>query len=57
MQKTVDFGSKAVGLIFAFRMVFPSFLARISVSSEMFLKNQKNLVVDEVADFEKALSF
>ena len=38
-------------------MVFPSFLARISVSSDNLLTNQKNLVVDEVALFEKTQTF
>uniref|UniRef100_A0A2N9FM46 Uncharacterized protein n=1 Tax=Fagus sylvatica TaxID=28930 RepID=A0A2N9FM46_FAGSY len=32
-------------------------MVRIPVSSEMLLMNRKNLVVDEVALFEKALAF
>ena len=57
MQETAASESRAVELISTFRMVFPSFMVRIPVSSEMLLMNRKNLVVDEVALFEKALAF
>jgi hypothetical protein len=57
VQKTAAPGSRAVGLFFAFKMIFPSFSARIPVSSDNLLMNQKNLVVEEVALFEKAQTF
>jgi hypothetical protein len=38
-------------------MVFLSFPVGIPVSLEMLLANRKNLVVDEVSFFEKALDF
>jgi hypothetical protein len=57
VQETVASKSRVVELISTFRMVFPSFPARIPVSSNMLLTNWKNLVVDEIALFEKALYF
>ena len=57
VQKTATSGRRAVGLISAFRMVFPSFPARIPVSLDMFLTNRKKLIVEEVALLEKALAF
>ena len=57
MQETTAFRSRTVGLIFAFMMVFPNFLARIPISSEMLLTNRKNLIVDEVAFFKKVSAF
>jgi hypothetical protein len=57
VQETAASRSRAVGLIFAFRMVFPSFPAWIPVISDMLLTNWKNLFVDEVSLFEKALAF
>ena len=57
MQEIVASGNRAVRLIYAFKMIFPSFLAWVTVSSDMLLTNQKKLVVEEVSIFEKALAF
>ena len=57
MQETATSESRAIGLIFVFRMVFPNFPVQIPVSSEILLINQKNLVVDEVTLFKKVLAF
>jgi hypothetical protein len=57
LLKTAAPESRAVELFFAFSMVFPNFPARIPVNSDKLLTNQKNLVVDEVALFEKAQAF
>ena len=57
VQETATSRSRAVGLISAFKMVFPSFLVRILISLAMLLMNRKNLLVEEVAFFENALDF
>ena len=57
MQKTTALKNKEVELFSTFRMIFPSFSARIPISSDNLLTNRKNLVVDEVALFEKAQTF
>ena len=57
VQEIAASGSRAVRLISTFKMIFPSFLAWVTVSSDMLLTNQKKLVVEEVAIFEKALAF
>jgi hypothetical protein len=57
VQKPAAPSSRAVGQFSAFRMVFSNFLARILVSLNKLLTNRKNLVVDEVAFFEKAQAF
>jgi hypothetical protein len=57
VQKTAAPRSKAIGLFSTFRMVFPNFPAQIPVSSDNLLTNRKNLVVEEVALFEKAQTF
>uniref|UniRef100_A0A2N9F198 Uncharacterized protein n=1 Tax=Fagus sylvatica TaxID=28930 RepID=A0A2N9F198_FAGSY len=49
--------SRAVRLFSTFRMVFPSFSARIPVSSNKLLTNRKNLVVDEDFPLQKGASF
>jgi hypothetical protein len=54
VKKTVAPRSRAVGLFSIFQMVFSSFPARIPVSSDNLMTNRKNLVVEEVAFFEKA---
>uniref|UniRef100_A0A2N9ISE4 Uncharacterized protein n=1 Tax=Fagus sylvatica TaxID=28930 RepID=A0A2N9ISE4_FAGSY len=53
LDKTAALGSKAIGLFSTFRIVFPNFPAWILVSSDKLLMNRKNLVVEEVALFEK----
>ena len=57
VQETATSRSREVGLISAFKMVFPSFLVRILISLAMLLMNRKNLLVEEVAFFENALDF
>jgi hypothetical protein len=57
MEKTAAPESRVVRLFSTFKMVFPSFPMRILVSSNMLFTNRKNLVVDEVAPFKKALAF
>ena len=57
VQETTTSESRAVGLISTFRIVFPSFPAQIPINSDMLLTNRKNLVVDEVSFFKKALAF
>ena len=57
MQKTTTPKNKEVELFSTFRMIFPSFPARIPVISDMLLTNWKNLFVDEVSLFEKELAF
>ena len=57
VQKTAALGSRTVGLISAFRMVFLNFPVRILVNSDMLSANQKNHVVDEVALYKKLLAF
>ena len=57
VQKTSAPGSRAVRLISVLRMVFSCFPAWIPVSSNKLLTNRKNLVVDEVSFFKKALAF
>ncbi len=57
VQKTAAPGSRTIGLISAFRMVFPNFSVRILIKLDMLSANQKNHVVDEVAFYKKLLAF
>ena len=57
VQKIAASESRAVRLFSTFRMVFPSFSARIPVNSDKLLTNRKILVVDEVHLFKKEQAF
>ena len=46
-----------MGLFSTFRMVFPSFPARIPISSNNLLMNRTNFIVDEVTLFKKVQTF
>ena len=57
VQETVASRSRALGLISTIRIVFPNFLVRIPVGSEVLSANQENHVVDKLSIFEKLPAF